>query len=410
MVGNALTYTPPQFTTIANLRLNTIAYPTVYVQGYTAVNDGGQGTLNYVASDTTTADNNCTIFVDSSGRRYYRPVSTEVSVKWCGAKGDGSTDDTLAIQRAINFARLYQVGGLVSGGGLCVVFPTSTYIISSLDATNWQSGCLRGAGGSGSAAIYAQTQTSSKPIIDLTSSRGILIDSVLFFGTTTGGVAPSVQPSVGILMGVGVTLADSDIIRLNFAQFNGFFVVAACYIDRVTDIIMTSVACSSSGTSTGWGLVMSDNNVLGVTSPYAPGSGSTASNLADITWYGGAGGIGSNAGSAGAVLLHGCVACRFYDGVIDANGAFQVEIEGTTRVLSFNNIQFEGSTSTPQDIFFFNGGTATQVFVSNPDISDAGYSRFIVNGSGTSISGGVFLGVPAGSFTGGISSSFSHLP
>ena len=57
--------------------------------------------------DTKTADNGVTLFVDALGRRWRRAWAGDISVRWCGAKGDSTTgldgtDDTAAIQEAIN--------------------------------------------------------------------------------------------------------------------------------------------------------------------------------------------------------------------------------------------------------------------------------------------------------------------
>lgn len=65
-------------------------------------------------------------FTDSVGSQTLRvnvpdPLAVVVNVKMCGAKGDGATDDTAAIQSAINAA-------YAAGGGV-VFFPPGTYIV-----------------------------------------------------------------------------------------------------------------------------------------------------------------------------------------------------------------------------------------------------------------------------------------
>ena len=71
---------------------------------------GGTGsTGNYlvngeqtVSSEFMTSDNGGTIIVDQAGRRWYRQYSGAVNVRWFGATGNGTTDDTAAIQQAEN--------------------------------------------------------------------------------------------------------------------------------------------------------------------------------------------------------------------------------------------------------------------------------------------------------------------
>lgn len=92
------------FSNIANLRLNTVggtSIGSVYVDGYYALADGGEGTFVYNPTDTTSADNGGTIIVDAAGNRWYRDTGTgAVSLKWFGAKGDGITNDAAILTSA----------------------------------------------------------------------------------------------------------------------------------------------------------------------------------------------------------------------------------------------------------------------------------------------------------------------
>lgn len=68
------------------------------VTGYYASGDGGGGVYYYDAADTTTADNGGTVIVASDGGRWKLVVTDEISVRQFGAKGDGTTNDTSALQ------------------------------------------------------------------------------------------------------------------------------------------------------------------------------------------------------------------------------------------------------------------------------------------------------------------------
>lgn len=100
----------------------------VIVTGYFIAADGGGG--NYVFNSSSSAtDNGGTIIQPNAGSgRWILSDTGIVSVKQFGAKGDGSTDDTLAIQAAIDLAE-------GQDGRLTVYLPThnvsSFYKISS---------------------------------------------------------------------------------------------------------------------------------------------------------------------------------------------------------------------------------------------------------------------------------------
>lgn len=68
--------------------------------------DGGDGVFYADPTDTTSEDNDGTILVGFNGRRWKRVYGNEVSPSWFGVTGDGVSDDSDALQNALNIAKI----------------------------------------------------------------------------------------------------------------------------------------------------------------------------------------------------------------------------------------------------------------------------------------------------------------
>jgi hypothetical protein len=117
---------------IADLRLldKTAASRHAFVTGYYEQGDGGGGTYYLDTADILSADNGGTIIVSADGGRWkLANTAFGVSAKQFGAKGDGTTDDTAALQR---FANYFGTGGtLAAASGGKGFIPKGVYPISA---------------------------------------------------------------------------------------------------------------------------------------------------------------------------------------------------------------------------------------------------------------------------------------
>ena len=88
---------------IAQLRLLPVSGSKhAFATGYYVQGDGGGGSYFYDATDAATLDNGGTVIVAASGARWKLTQKQGIDWRQFGAKGDGVTNDTAAIQSALN--------------------------------------------------------------------------------------------------------------------------------------------------------------------------------------------------------------------------------------------------------------------------------------------------------------------
>jgi hypothetical protein len=129
---------------------------------------GRQGWFEAITTDAAavTSDPGQGIYVAGSGVTWRRINSDILNVKWFGAKGDNSTDDTTPIQAAINYACLLNV--------IKLFFPAGRYVVTNL-----------------SLPALANTAASMKVI----EFYGVAQPSTIF-GTVIGGTVISQSGSI----------------------------------------------------------------------------------------------------------------------------------------------------------------------------------------------------------------------
>lgn len=98
----------------------------VIVLGYYSVGDGGGGTFYYDSSSSATPNGGTIIAPDSGSGRWIRIYSGAINVRWFGAKGDNSNDDTAEIQAAIDYAESLSRATVYAPAGRYLVSATLT--------------------------------------------------------------------------------------------------------------------------------------------------------------------------------------------------------------------------------------------------------------------------------------------
>lgn len=98
-----------------------------WMQGFTSIGDGGEGEFVWDASSTATDDGGTIIQPVAGGTgRWKRVIEGPYKCDWFGAKGDGATNDTVAIQAALDACE-------TAGGGTVLLSPRKTYLIRKTD-------------------------------------------------------------------------------------------------------------------------------------------------------------------------------------------------------------------------------------------------------------------------------------
>jgi hypothetical protein len=173
-----------------------------------------------------------------------------------GAVGDGVTDDTAAIQACFNAATAITLLGLKSG--LKVVFPHGAYAVGALtlNASAMQ------IEGSGYVVLMAYKQTVSAPVLDATSCNALNIRNLAVWSQKMDGTAPTVMPSIGLLL-AQTGAATSNVNKFDNFSTVGYYAYAGTYINGSTNNKWDFCKFGNLYAS-GYACAISMSNILGV--------------------------------------------------------------------------------------------------------------------------------------------------
>lgn len=194
-----------------------------------------------------------TVGADGRPAGWKKKARDVLNVKDFGAKGDGSTDDTAAIQAAIDYA--------VATGRRSVYFPAGTYIVTSPLHAQVETGTTTVGGATRSKYAYGMGLTLRGEQVGKTVLRktgqttytiptgnningGSTVDTVLFFGGTEGtGLYVSdlsiENASTGECYAIYATRARCVLERLNVCT-NSHGIYLYGWLNNLTDIIITA--------------------------------------------------------------------------------------------------------------------------------------------------------------------------
>lgn len=211
---------------------------------------GAMGLSGLSAGDQIAVD---TVGADGLPASWKKKARDVLNVKDFGAKGDGSTDDTAAIQAAIDYA--------VAAGRRSVYFPAGTYIVTSPLHAQVETGTTTVGGSTKSRYTYGMGLTLRGEQVGKTVLRktgqttytipannningGSAVDTTLFFGGTEGtGLYVSdlsiENASTGECYAIYATRARCVLERLNVCT-NSHGIYLYGWLNNLTDIIITA--------------------------------------------------------------------------------------------------------------------------------------------------------------------------
>jgi hypothetical protein len=169
--------------------------------GYYALGDGGGGPV-YYDSASTAIPNNGTVFQPNAGSgRWLRPASSSMNVRWFGALGNDSHNDTLAIQAAADAVRALGNGSVVVPAGIYKI--TAAITLANAPANNFSF-----VGEGQNVSIIKQYTAAANGLV--LNFLNVGIDQPYRLQISDVGFQCAVQAGTGIVISYGIPVAVSS--------------------------------------------------------------------------------------------------------------------------------------------------------------------------------------------------------
>lgn len=274
-------------------------------------------------------------------KRMPLPARYVINVRDYGATGDGTTDDTAAIQAALDEVASFSAGKNIYTH---VYFPTGQYLCNtSLDITNRWFFILRGDGWGLSVIVGA---ASGKPVLDLLGSRFFDIRDLTIKGDSTN------TPSVAMFFGRTVTGPNCGNCWIENVALDGKFSAAALYNYRSEVFTINGLRSGPNDCDAPYIYYVSTENDLSVTSDYdtLDDTYNGCSQQRLNNWWVNTKSGGQNAHGIFLKGTHGVYAKNLYYNLYGGASYYHIILSGAIENISLDGIHSEGSATSGMKI------------------------------------------------------------
>ena len=222
---------------------------------FSSIKITGSGSTGNVSATSTTATGTTALRTLAD-----RANDFSVNVLDHGAKADGVTDDSKAINAAIAALKLKLVN-YSEGQAYSLYIPPGNYAINN--TINLTGLTTNGTYIQATGANFIGN-TTGKPVVDMIGSRGLRVNGLHVYGSKTN------TPTIGIQIGRSTAQNGCDSGNWNNVIAEGYYSFTAVYIMACeTTAYYSLIARNNQTTSNTYGLVLDGTNYWGVTSQFS---------------------------------------------------------------------------------------------------------------------------------------------